>query len=104
MFDSYPEHLPKLPAYTFYSLEKERYMKAGLLLTGVVALAGCFSSRDIQVDVVNAELVRIDTVYRYPEYKKVLVWKTPSNVEYLSFAAMKDVYTVGSKLPVLVRR
>ena len=66
----------------------------------------CGTSREIEVDFVAAELVRIDTVYRYPNtYQQVLTWRsTESNVQYITYTRLSTGYSVGSKVLVMVRR
>jgi hypothetical protein len=69
-----------------------------------LALFSCAPRNEIQVEFVNAELVRIDTVYRISGHEQVLTWRTPNNVQYISYASMEDVYLVGTRFPVMVKR
>ena len=75
-------------------------MKAVLSVIGVIALFACGSAREIEVDIVNAELVKIDTVYRYPNnYQQVLTWKSAdNNVQYVSYASLNNSYSIGSRM------
>jgi hypothetical protein len=77
-----------------------------LLLLAAVVLASCYSPREIQVDIVSAQLVRIDTVYRYTSYntQQVLTWRDNENVEYISYAPMQANYIVGTRMAVLRKR
>lgn len=70
----------------------------------VLALASCAPRGEIQVEFVNAELVRIDTVYRISGQEKVLTWRTPNNIQYISYASMDDVFLVGTRFPVMIKR
>jgi hypothetical protein len=81
-------------------------MKAVLSVIGVIALVACGSAREIEVDFVNAELVKIDTVYRYPNnYQQVLTWKSPdNNVQYVSYASLNNSYSIGSRMLVMVKK
>ena len=81
-------------------------MKVTLGLMGVAILLACGTSKEIEVDFVSAELVKIDTVYRYPNnYQQVLTWRSSeSNVQYVSFTPLTNVYSVGSRMLVMVRR
>lgn len=74
--------------------------------TAVVAIAlfSCAPRGEIQVEFVNAELVRIDTVYRISGHEQVLTWRTPNNIQYISYASMDDVFLVGTRFPVMVKR
>lgn len=69
-----------------------------------IALASCATQRDIQVEFVNAELVKIDTVFRLNGHEQVLTWRTTDNVQYISYAPIDDVFLVGTRFPVMVKR
>ena len=75
-------------------------------LLAATALAGCFSNREIQVEMVNARLVRIDTIHRYSEseWKKQLTWRDNQNMEYISYAPLQAMYSVGTTMAVLRSR
>jgi len=75
-------------------------------LLAVTALAGCFSSREIQVEMVNAKLVRIDTIHRYSdvESRKQLTWRDNQNMEYVSYVPLESSYAVGTMMAVLRTR
>jgi hypothetical protein len=82
-------------------------MKIFLSLLLVATLTGCYSSRtELQVEMVSAQLIRIDTVHRYSptEYKQQLTWRDDENVEYISYAPLQTVYAVGTRMPVLRTR
>jgi hypothetical protein len=81
-------------------------MKTILVLLALVGLTGCFSRRELQVEMVSAQLVRIDTIHRYypNEFKQQLTWRDEENVEYVSYAPMQAVYMVGTKMAVLKSR
>lgn len=68
------------------------------------ALFSCAPQGEVQVEFVNAELVKIDTVHRINGNEQVLTWRTPDNIQYISFAPMEDVFLVGTKFPVMVKR
>jgi len=77
-----------------------------VLLLALVALASCYSPREIQVDIVSAQLVRIDTVFRYVNEKtqQVLTWRDNENIEYVSYVPLQASYTVGTRMSVLRKR
>jgi hypothetical protein len=52
----------------------------------------------------NAELVRIDTVYRYERPEQVLTWKGADNSHFISYAALGQDFIVGSRVTVFVRK
>jgi hypothetical protein len=82
-------------------------MKTLILLLGVAMLSGCFSRREIQVEVISAQLVRIDTIHRFQGEdipKKQLTWRDNQNTEYISFASMHDSYPIGTTMSVFRSR
>lgn len=76
------------------------------LLLAMVALASCYSPRDIQVVIVSAQLIRIDTVFRYMNDKsqQLLTWRDNENIQYVSYAPLQATYTVGTRMAVLRKR
>jgi hypothetical protein len=80
-------------------------MKTLLAGVALVVIAGCYTSKEMQVEIVKAELIRIDTINRYSNIQKqVLTWKDEFNMEYVSFAEMNQVYVLGTKIPMLKTR
>lgn len=79
-------------------------MKTILGIVGLVLLAGCSTHREIQVEMVTAELVKIDTVYRQPNEQKLLTWRDKDNIEYVSFIPMNQNFILGSTMTVLRTR
>jgi hypothetical protein len=81
-------------------------MKAALGFLVMAILVACGTSREIEVDFVSAELIKIDTVYRYPNhYQQLLTWRSAeSNLQYVSYTPLSNVYSVGSRMLVMVRR
>jgi hypothetical protein len=69
-----------------------------------ISLLSCAPQNEIQVEFVNAELVKIDTVYRISGHEQVLTWRTPNNVQYVSYAPLDDVFMIGTRFPVMVKR
>ncbi|GEO11084.1 hypothetical protein [Segetibacter aerophilus] len=64
-----------------------------LIATG---LLGCGASREIQADFVSAQVIKVDTVYRYPRPEKVLTWQCQNKVTFFSFVPMSSTYAVGT--------
>ena len=77
--------------------------KIGVVLVATV-VCSCSAERQIQVDMLGAELVKIDTIYRYPGNEQMLVWKAANNVEYVSYAPITKQFHVGTNVTVMVRR
>jgi hypothetical protein len=79
-------------------------MKKIAVVLLAVALGSCGAERQIQVDMLGAELIKVDTVYRYPGNEQLLVWKAANDVEYVSYAPLTQPYRVGTRMVVMVRR
>ena len=82
-------------------------MKTTLVALALWATIGCTSAyREIQeVDMVMAELVRIDTVFRHPEQKKQLTWKDSDDIQYISYVSLhNDQYSLGTSIYVMRKR
>ena len=79
-------------------------MKKVVAILVAVAMGSCTAQQQIQVNMLGAELVKIDTVYRFSGSEQMLVWKTANNVEYVSYAPVSQPYQVGTRLTVMVRR
>ena len=76
-------------------------------LAGLITLmlcCSCYSKKELQVEMVNAELIRIDTVYRAPHDQQQLTWRDDMNIEYVSFAAITQTYRIGTKVLFLRSR
>ena len=80
-------------------------MKKLLIIAVAAVFTGCLSTREsIQANLVDAELVKIDTVERYVnKYQQVLTWKTSDHMEYVSYVPMGRKYVVGTRMAVLIR-
>jgi hypothetical protein len=78
-------------------------MKGVALLLITAVASGCYTRKEIQVEIVNAQLVRIDTIYRYSasETKQQLTWRDSQNIEYVSYAPLQTTYMVGTRMAVL---
>lgn len=80
-------------------------MKAVMIIAAALSLQACVSSKPpIQVSVSNAELVRVDTLYRNESQVQLLTWRSPDQTEYISYATMKENIPLGTRMPVLMRR
>ena len=76
-----------------------------VLAAVLLAAVGCRSGREISVELVSAQLIKIDTIYRYSgEPKQLLRWRDVDNIEYVSIVAMNKKYPLGLTLNVLRQR
>lgn len=76
-----------------------------ILALFLLVFAGCVTTREINVEMVSARLIKIDTIYRYSEQpKQQLTWRDKDNIEYISLVSMNANYPLGVTLNVLRRR
>jgi hypothetical protein len=93
------------PVRIFSNHIKSPRMKRFLPLTVLAFLAVCNTEREIQADVMNANLVKIDVVTRYPNLKqKMLTWRAADNVLYVTFEPMSTDLLVGASRSVMMRK
>jgi hypothetical protein len=77
------------------------------LLPGIMAaiLCSCSTGKEVQMSMIDVELVKIDTVQRYPQDRqKLLTWHGFDNVDYVTFAPITNYYSLGSRMKVMVRK
>jgi hypothetical protein len=80
-------------------------MKTFLVAVSLIAAAGCTSVKEVQVELIQAQLIKIDTVHRQPnEYRQQLTWRGQDNIEYVSFVSMDQAYPLGVSLLVMKTR
>jgi hypothetical protein len=79
-------------------------MKTILAVATIAALYSCSSPREIQAEMVSAELVKIDTAFRYSNPEQMLTWRDDNHVDYVTYAPMNNVFFIGSRTLVLVKR
>jgi hypothetical protein len=75
---------------------------AGALL---LTLAGCYTNRELEAEMVRAEVIRIDTIERYhlnvPTKQKQITWRDSDNLEYVTYVPMYAYFIVGSSMTML---
>ncbi len=79
-------------------------MKTIIVAMIIIAVLGCRTGKEIQVEFVMAKLIKIDTVQRFTEYEKVLTWEDTDNIRYTCYLPMKKRVTVGMEMLVMRRR
>lgn len=68
-------------------------------------LSSCYFGRDMQVEKVNVELVKVDTVYRTTGIMRVLTWKTDDRQEFFSLEPINTPQVdVGSTTVMLIKK
>ena len=79
-------------------------MKKVLALVAALVCIACASPKAVQVSVVQAELVKVDTVYRLNGNVQLLTWRSKSNIEFVSYAGIQEHYLIGLRMPVFLPR
>jgi len=80
-------------------------MKTLLLAMAAVMFCSCTVDREIEANIMSVELVRIDTIQRYPNYQqKLLTWNSENNIRYITYEPMSSAFTLGSKMKVMMRK
>jgi len=77
-------------------------MKTVLAIAALAMLCGCYSRRELQVEMKSAQLIRIDTIYRYDRQEQLLTWKSVDNMYFTSYVAMGPRFILGSRVTVFV--
>jgi hypothetical protein len=66
--------------------------------------SGCHVEKDIQVDIMDVRLVKVDTVFRDDARRKVLTWEGSDRMKYYSFVELNNYMPVGTRMRMLVKR
>ena len=74
-----------------------------------LAIAGflfsCTHEKTVQMSMTNVQLVKIDTVQRYPNVsEQILTWRSEDRVDYITFEPITRYYALGSRIIVMVKR
>ena len=86
-----------IPAFIY--AKKTMVAFAGLLL-----LAGCISDKELQIEMISVQLVKVDTISRGDRYEKMLTWQTNDRTRFYSFEDLEADYPVGTSMRVMVRK
>ncbi len=83
-------------------------MKTILVVLAVMLAAGCYTQKELQAEIIRAELIKIDTIQRYNlniiQKQQQLTWRDSYNIEYVTFAPLHENYLVGTRMVVLKPR
>ena len=80
-------------------------MKKTLPFVLAAVFVGCGSEKEIQMNMADVELVKIDTIQRYPNAsEKLLTWRTDDHINYITFAPLDAYYPLGARMKVMVKR
>ncbi|MGE5518339.1 MAG: hypothetical protein ACM3VS_00335 [Candidatus Dadabacteria bacterium] len=80
-------------------------MKPILLAICFAFLFGCGTERVVQATLMDATIVKVETITRYPNAnEKMLTWETPNHVTYITFEPINSSLSLGDSRKVLVQR
>jgi hypothetical protein len=79
-------------------------MKLLVLISAIFWLAACRFGSEIQVERVNVELVRVDTIYRDGDSVKIFTWQSPNHLKYTSFEGIKTKFPLGTTMAIFIKR
>ncbi|MGZ3838485.1 MAG: hypothetical protein ACXVMS_06335 [Flavisolibacter sp.] len=80
-------------------------MKGMILWLGASLTFGCTAEKTIQTDMMDVQLVKIETVQRYPGLEqKLLTWRDRNHVDYITYEPLSADYKIGSFMKALIRR
>jgi len=79
-------------------------MKKTLPFFLAAVIAGCGTEKAIQMNIEDAQLVKIDTIQRYNASEKLLTWRTSDQIDYVTYVPLASHYTIGSRMKVMIKR
>ena len=79
-------------------------MKAILYIGICLFFVRCHTEKTIQLHAVSVQLIKIDTVYRYPVREQVLTWRTEDGTKYVSYEELNKPYVIGTRFMVMMKR
>ena len=80
-------------------------MKTLLALAAIALTYSCAGPRELEAEMIGAQLIKIDTAFRYAsDPRQILTWRDDNNIDYVTYAPMSNSYLVGSKMIILVKR
>jgi hypothetical protein len=80
-------------------------MKTIVAIAIVILFYSCAGPRAVQAEMISAQLIKIDTAFRYArEPEQVLTWRDDNHIDYVTYAPLKNNFLLGSRMVVLVTR
>ena len=80
-------------------------MKTIFLVVFSLWIYSCSGHHELQAEMVSAELIKIDTAFRYAsDPEQMLTWRDENHVDYITYAPLRNSYLIGSRMIVLVKR
>jgi hypothetical protein len=89
----------------FAHLKTPLAMKKLLPIVLAAFTVGCGTSKEVQMDLTDVKLVKIDTIQRYPNNtEKILTWQDDNHLNYVTFVPMEVYYALGARMKVMMKR
>lgn len=80
-------------------------MKTILAICLCTLCYACFPAHEIQAEMVDATLVKVEEVSRYPNIKqKILTWQTDRSVSFITIESASTNIPVGTHTKVLLQK
>jgi hypothetical protein len=80
-------------------------MKVSLPTLLSVFLFACATRHEIEAEMVDASLVKIDIIYRYPNIQqKMLTWRAENHGELVTFEPLSTNISLGYRTKAMVAR
>lgn len=75
----------------------------GLILAAL--LSSCGQEKEIQMNMTSVQLVRIDTIRRYPDIaEQQLTWRSENNIHFITYEPLRNYDVLGSRMSVMIRK
>lgn len=80
-------------------------MKSIIAIALCAVCYSCFPAKEIQAELVNATLIKVEEINRYPNIKqKILTWQTDKLVSFVTFEPSTTNIPIGTLTKVLVQK
>lgn len=80
-------------------------MKTILTISLCTLLYACFPAHEIQAEMVDATLVKVEEVNRYPNIRqKILTWQTDRAISFVTVESATVQIPIGTHTKVLLQR
>lgn len=80
-------------------------MKSILFVVLITVLFSCFPQRELQADLVDATLIKVDTTHRFPDSdKQILTWITSNKLTFVTYEPGQAYYPLGTRIKMMVPR
>ena len=84
---------------------KHLAMKQILPFLFTASILSCGTAKEVQMDMADVQLVKIDTIQRYNNSsEKLLTWQDENHMSYVTFVPIEVHYALGSRMKVMMRR